>query len=207
MLCFRGRAMNSSILDHRSRDGRSPTNLYLLRNPLEFISEAHLRLRTMCTELDRLSWTETPEPDATASLIGYLLNELPLLLADEHENLVPYTLRRAEPEDEFPKFAKRLHNEHVRISDRLEVVTPALASLEPEEVIPESLRIAMRDLANETRRHVILENAILLPLARARLSEADLGRLRTAMLGRRGIENRLQDQLQDTRPCAQEPKP
>ncbi len=180
--------MNSATTEHRSTDGKTPTSVMLLRNPLDFIAEDHLRLRTMCRELDRLAEDTQIEDCAIAVMIEYLKKELPLLLADEDQDLIPMVLSRAEPEDELPKLIARLVQEHAAIGSHLKAVTGGLAGVILATELSGQLRDAMRELASATRRHLILENAILLPLARARLSEEDLHELRSAMLQRRGLD-------------------
>ncbi|OSQ49765.1 hemerythrin domain-containing protein [Marivita geojedonensis] len=181
--------MKSITTDQRSIDGKTPTNVMLLKNPLDFIAEDHLRLRAMSAELDRLAEATTIEGPAISEMIEYLEHELPLLLADEDDDLMPRILSRAEPEDELPKLAKRLEKEHSDISDHLKAVTSGLAGLALATSLSDTLRTSMIELANAARRHLILENAVLLPLAKARLTEEDLHALRSAMLKRRGLES------------------
>ena len=181
--------MKNITSDHRSIDGKTPTSVMLLKNPLDFIAEDHLRLRAMCAELDRLAQTTTIEGPAISGVIEYLEHELPLLLADEDDDLMPRILSRAEPEDELPKLAKRLEKEHSKIADHLKAVTSGLAGLALATSKSDKLRTSMCDLADAARRHLILENAVLLPLAKARLTEEDLHALRSAMLKRRGLES------------------
>ncbi len=181
--------MKSITTDHRSIDGKTPTSVRLLNNPLDFIAEDHLRLRAMCAELDRLAETAAIEGTAISGMIEYLEQELPLLLADEDDDLMPRLLCRAEPEDELPKLAERLEKEHAEIADHLKSVTSGLASLALATSLSDVLRTSMIELANAARRHLILENAVLLPLAKARLTKEDLIALRSAMLKRRGLDN------------------
>ncbi|MEM1431180.1 MAG: hemerythrin domain-containing protein [Pseudomonadota bacterium] len=181
--------MNSYTTSHRTTDGTSATSLWLLRNPIDYIAEDHLRLRAMCAEMDRLANSETADRDTAAMLSEYLGQELPLLLADEDDDLLPCLLRRAEPEDELPKLALRLHQEHTEISKHLSVVVIGVDALRPGREVPAALATALHALANATRRHLILENAVLLPLSRARLTKDDLRHLRAAMLKRRGLDD------------------
>lgn len=181
--------MKSITTDHHSIDGKTPTSVMLLKNPLDFIAEDHLRLRAMCAELDRLAEATVIEGPAISGVIEYLEHELPLLLADEDDDLMPRILSRAEPEDELPKLVKRLEKEHSKIAEHLNAVASGLAGLALATSISNALRTSMHDLADAARRHLILENAVLLPLAKARLTEDDLHALRTAMLKRRGLES------------------
>jgi hemerythrin-like domain-containing protein len=45
----------------------------------------------------------------------------------------------------------------------------------------------LTSFAGHVRRHLVAENAILLPIARARLTRADLARLSAHMRARRGL--------------------
>lgn len=181
--------MTTITTDHRTVDGKTPTSVLLLRTPLDFILEDHLRLRTQCAEMDRLSETTDIDACAVAALIEYLHYELPLLLADEDDDLMPLLAERALPDDELPKLAKRLENEHDAIAAHVARVESGLARLALHETMPAQLCEDLRALANASRRHLILENAVLLPLARARLTSKDLHRLRGAMLRRRGLDD------------------
>lgn len=183
--------MNTKASDHRTQDERSSQVALLLQNPIDFIAEEHYRLRAVCGELDRLSGSRAAEQVATRALIAYLENELTLILADEAEDLVPAAMARAEPEDEFPKLARRLHKENANILRQLSTVVSGLRASTLKRGLSGPLRDAMRELANASRRHLVLENAILLPLARARLTAEDLDGLRRAMLKRRGLESLL----------------
>ncbi len=172
---------------------KKPTSIKLLKDPLEFLSEDRARLRSVCTELDRLTLTPKIEQPAILALSDYLTKELPLLLADESEDLVPLILTKAEPEDELPQLAARLRGEHEKIVYLLEDVTSGFAALTGETKMPDVLREAMLDLANAARGHLILANAVLMPLARTRLTQSDLTALRLGMLKRRGLDDVFQE--------------
>ena len=89
----------------------------------------------------------------------------------------------------MPSLARRLGREHCEIEGCLGFVLGLLAASAPAAMTSSSFRQALRDLARVTRRHLILENAVLLPLARVRLTDADLVALRQAMLRRRGLQD------------------
>jgi iron-sulfur cluster repair protein YtfE (RIC family) len=181
--------MNDSITEYRNRDCRTPTNVRLLLNPIDFIAEDHLRLRAMCTELDRLAEAEPQEPDAMAEMQDYLTHELPALLDDEDVDLMPMVLARADPEDELPKLASRLAREHREIDRIRTAVRACLATYASGDMDCAGFPQTLRSLAQAARRHLIFENAVLLPLARARLTHEDLIALRQAMLRRRGLQD------------------
>ena len=185
--------MTKERFDGRPSDGRTPTSVWLMRNPIDFIAEDHLRLRTVCAEIDQLADADKPDPRALAELHDYLTGELPALLADEDKDLMPLVLKRAEPDDELPKLARRLEREHGEIEQCLDPVVGVLATPAPASRWSQDVRVRLRDLAAAIRRHLILENAVLLPLARARLNPPDLIALRQAMLRRRGLQDLFAD--------------
>ena len=55
-----------------------------------------------------------------------------------------------------------------------------------DDLTPED-RTVLTAFAGHVRRHLVAENAILLPIARARLTRADLRTLSKHMLSRRGL--------------------
>ena len=183
--------MNTRVNNHRTRDGKAPTRISLFQNPLDYITEDHWRLRAMCAEMIRLAEKKNTDAQARATLIGYLDHELPLLLEDEDEALMPMVLARAEAEDEIPKLVQRLQTEHAEITAYLEMVRGGLHAADPTEGMSDALRALLTSLSGAIRRHLILENAVLLPLARARLTRSDLNRLRKRMLDRRGLKDLL----------------
>ena len=180
--------MNSIAIDYRTTDGKSPTNVRLLRNPLDFIAEDHLRLRTMCAEMEK--WADAPkaEPEAVSEIRTYLTDELPRLLSDEDDDLMPCLLARAEAEDEVPKLADRLRKEHAEIEKGLAAAQNGLDQLLKDGADIASVAADLRHLANVARRHLFLENAVLLPLARARLTDDDLRAMRANMRARRDLD-------------------
>jgi len=185
--------MTDSIIDYRTPDGKSPTDTRLLRSPIDFIAEDHLRLRTMCAQMDCLAAEARPGARDVVELCDYMRHELPLLLADEDEDLIPRVLDRAEPDDDLPKLARRLDDEHGEIERLAATLRGALCRSSGGVALSGALRKSLCDLAAAVRRHLILENAVLLPLARARLTYRDLCELRHAMLRRRGLHDLFSD--------------
>jgi hemerythrin-like domain-containing protein len=175
--------------DPRRGDGLSPTDPRLLGNPLDFLHEDHLREREICVMLDRIAAAENPDQDAAAHAAGFLADELPLHFADEEEDLFPLLRQRCEPEDDIERALARLLADHVHAG----VETPDLVRLlrlvaEGEATLSPEDRALLTRYASHSRRHLVLENAIVLPLARARLTRRDLDRMRLAMLHRRGLD-------------------
>lgn len=167
----------------------APTDFALLADPLEFIAEDHLREREVCAALDRIATAPQPSAQDVASALAFLGKELPLHLSDEEEDLFPLMRRCCLPEDEIGRMINRLVQDHHHASVDTPEVISLLEGLGSAEVT-EQERQLLRRYSSYARRHLILENAVVLPIARLRLSESDLESLRLRMMQRRGIRPR-----------------
>lgn len=185
--------MTSRTHPARRGDGLSPTDLRQIGDPLDFIAADHLRIRAMCGELDRLAGAAHLTADEAAAMLSFLTEELPLLVADEDEDLLPLLMRRSMPEDDMPRLKLRLDQEHTRIVANLPEVIGTFERLaETGGAIDDLLVYRLSDFAGHMRRHLILENAILLPFARLRLTASDLETLTRRMLARRGLDRLME---------------
>ncbi len=180
--------MREFDIDVPRSDGAAPTPTDLLRDPLVFIAEDHMRARTMCATIDAFAAAPRRDERVLSAIQDFFADELMPLIEDESCDLVPLLAQRAEPEDDIPRLRTRLAAEHAALSTAMEQLKADLSAL-PRDLTPSplALRRALRDFTADLRRHLILENAILVPLARARFSEADLDQLRASMLARRGL--------------------
>lgn len=181
--------MTSRPTSPRRGNCLAPTDIALLGNPLDFLAEDHLRIRTMCAEIDRLAQAATVETAEARAVLDFLTEELPFLIEDEDCDLLPLLIRRSAPEDEMHRLKARLDQDHARIVGRLSDVVAVFAVLAKNGGrIPEAQREALHDFSADMRDHLLLENAIVLPFARLRLSESDLDSLGLCMLQRRGLD-------------------
>lgn len=158
--------------DRRLNTARSATHrLGTLENPLDFMAEDHLREREVCTLIDRMVEGEPVDHEDIAMMRTFLIDDLPKHLADE----------------EIDKMITRLQADHRHaIGDSPAIAALIVAQADRKKPLSETDCAKMSDFATHARRHLILENAILLPLARARLTKADLEKMRAHMLERRG---------------------
>ncbi len=173
----------------RRGDGLSPTDPSLLSSPLDFISADHVRERAVCGMLDRIAADEVPSEGDIAQTMEFLSNELPLHLADEEEDLFPLLRRRCTPEDDIERAIARLTADHrhpdfdtPRMVEYLRQVYGSIGRLNSDA------RAAVARYASHVRKHLVLENAIVLPLAHVRLTNRDLATLGSRMLKRRGLD-------------------
>lgn len=185
--------MTGPVQDLKRGECRFPTNPELLRDPLGFIQEDHLRERQICAWLDILADAERPDVDAGFCILEFLRVELPLHLEDEEQDLFPLLRRRCDAEDDIGRAIARLATDHCHAGEDTPLVIHDLERLvSAGGEFTGGMRARFRSYASHARRHLILENAIILPFARLRLTASDLETLRLRMMQRRGIE-RLED--------------
>jgi iron-sulfur cluster repair protein YtfE (RIC family) len=170
-------------------DCLSLTNLGLLGNPLDFIHEDHLRERETCAQLDSLASAETPDANEAACVLTFLRNGLPLHLEDEQEDLFPLLKRRCKPEEKIDRVIARLSADHRRAKEDTPAVVTILEGIEAanRKISNDEKSILVRYSAH-ARRHLTIDNAIIQPFARLRLTDLDLETLRLRMMERRGLD-------------------
>lgn len=153
--------------------------------PLEALIEEHFLQRQLTTEMERLAMGQTPNPALARTILRNLCRDLALHHADETESLFPRLRRRAAPEDEIEPLLNRLAAEHVAAGQAIAPLIPALVCMAGGALPTAEDRAALCALAQSERRHLIVENAIVLPLARMRLTAADKAAMREEMRARR----------------------
>lgn len=167
----------------------------LLENPLDFIVEDHMREREVCALIDRLVAALPVDSGKRRMILSFLTEQLPQHLADEEIDLFPLMLKRCDPEEDIKSVIDRLKSDHAHAL----VDAPAIAALieasEPDTAMFSEADCAqMTGFATHARRHLILENAIILPIARVRLTKSDLNAMKSHMLERRRPDRRGDDQ-------------
>jgi len=164
----------------------TPADERVQRDPLQHIAEEHLRQREVCAALDALAGADRPDRAAARDCLEHLTVFLPRHTRDEEEDLFPLLRRRSAPEDEINETLDRLYHDHTESHDALPRVIAALERMIAENApFTEDEAAAVSAFAQHERRHLIVENAIVLPLARVRLTKDDLGFLSLRMQLRR----------------------
>ena len=162
----------------------------LFSSPIDFIFADHFRIRIMCKIIDKIAEQETTNTDEIRALRRFLKEDFVLHIEDEEEDLFPLLKRRGKPQDKIQITLDHLSAEHD--SDLLDVeeISAVLRRIETDEpnsgLTPSELTLFKRFADNE-RHHLTIENAILLPLARARLTDDDLRSMAIRMAKRRGF--------------------
>jgi hypothetical protein len=169
--------------NHRDQDPSPAARS--IGNPLDFIAEDHRRERTVCGLIDRLVALVPISPAERQMALVFLREELPQHLRDEEVDLFPMMLERCAPEDEIERVIDKLTQDH----GHAVVDAPAIVALiqSQDDAMSRQARAAMDAFAVASRRHLVLENAIILPIARARLTPGDLQIMKRHMLERRGL--------------------
>ncbi|WP_206057158.1 hemerythrin domain-containing protein [Nitratireductor sp. XY-223] len=170
---------------------REPPPAVQLLSPLDYILSDHFRQRTLCAVLDKMAEAAGFDRELIEAVLDFLKSEFGLHVIDEEEDLFPLMRRRAMSEDAIDEVLGELSLEHA--SDRVDadrIVEGLAGALEANGAgfpAPQFARLLKRFAAKE-RRHLIVENAIIMPLARARLTDDDLRNLGRRMAARRGID-------------------
>lgn len=177
-------------MDQLSTDEIEDIPRELLSEPLDWFFAEHFRHRLFCRLVNDVAVAHVFDGERVTKLVEFLKNDLPLHIIDEEQDLFPLLRRRALPEDEVEKVLGLLSAEHRAdaaqahdVRDRLE---DCLARQSAPGMNPET-RKALQGFASQELRHLALENAVVLPIARLRLGKRDLDGLSRRLAARRGI--------------------
>ena len=162
---------------------------HLLASPLDFILADHLRQRVLCSLLDRLATRLRFEAGIAREVLAHIETDMAIHVIDEEQDLFPLLRRRALPGDQLEPVLGQLSIEHAEDGAQAgHIVAGLQAALDGRrEALDEALRTELSRFAVSQRRHLALENAVVMPLARKRLSPVDLKALGERMAARRGI--------------------
>lgn len=172
----------------RRADGAESISASLTADPLTFLAEDHMRQREICAMLNMVASQPFPEFRSMGVSLAYLRHEFLLHNADERTVLFPMMIARCEKEDEIGLIIDRLLRDHEGAEEQAQKVCQILETIMETSKAPnEADRAELKDFAGQCQRYLILENAIILRLARVRFSEKDLAMLSRKMLLRRGL--------------------
>ncbi|MBL6951889.1 MAG: hemerythrin domain-containing protein [Alphaproteobacteria bacterium] len=169
----------------------------LLREPIEYIFADHYRLRQVVAAMDRLlieGLFVSPLAEDNGSDVAvvrtYLVDELPIHIADEEEDLFPCLEQRCPGDGETGQILATLRQEHVEDFALLPPVTAGLDNLLAGGAVREGelFEASAARFVETQRRHIIWENNIVLPLARRYFTVDDMANMGHNMAARRNIE-------------------
>lgn len=168
--------------------GQDPTDTALIATPLDFISADHLRERQICAVIDRLAAAASFDRQAALTVLRFLNEELNVHMRDEAEDLFPLLAKRCPAEDDIARVITRICTDLKEATVLLPQVRMILSRcLDTGSDLAADDRKTLIRFAGHVRRHLAAENAILLPIARARLTRRDLNSLSRHMRSRRGL--------------------
>jgi hemerythrin-like domain-containing protein len=169
-----------------------PLDRRLLARPLEFITAEHYRLRAALTQLDWLARSSMGDGrrKLAKALLRYFVEDYPLHAADEEADFFPLLRLRCANDTAFLASLDTLAGEHSENVARLAVIVAGLRGIadagQRDEILP-AFAAGARAYTEALRRHIAWENAVLMPVARARLQSPDLRRLAQKLAARRGL--------------------
>lgn len=177
-------------MTYQSAPAIEPIPRDLMREPLDWLFAEHFRQRQLCREMERLAHEPGFLGDLTAEVVDFLRHDLALHVLDEEEDLFPLLRRRCLPEDDVERVLGVLSADHRTDLDLARVIRTRLeACLDARSPASRDLELkkALVAFAEQERRHVALENAVVLPIARLRLLPSDLETLSRRLAARRGL--------------------
>lgn len=163
--------------------------LHLLAEPIEWFFAEHYRHRQACKMIEAAAAAMVFDGPMLVELIGFLDHDLPLHVIDEEEDFFPLLRRRCEAGDDVERVLGMLSAEHRADVVQAGAVRAHLQACLERQCAPgldPAQRKAMINFAAQERRHLGLENAIVLPIARLRLTSEDLLALGRRLAARRG---------------------
>jgi hemerythrin-like domain-containing protein len=161
------------------------------RDPLAFLYAEHYRNRVICNTLDAASLPleRSLSIRELEAIVDFYTIDRPFHIADEEDSLFPLLRKRCRPSDNLPEILAQLEAEHRSDQDLVETVLDGFVMLMQHRTVanPDMLVSRSRAMADFQRRHLAWENGVVMPLAKRRLTKADLVDLARAMAERRGV--------------------
>ena len=125
-------------------------------------------------------------------ILKFLDFEIPLHIIDEERDLFPLLRRRCKPDDNMDQILTDLSADHAIDLQNCEKLTSFL-----DQALNEGRGLGVRRswvdtikrYCDDQLQHIAIENAVVLPIARIRLSKADQRKLGRNLAKRRGWED------------------
>lgn len=172
-------------LDTKALDRLDPA---LLAHPLAYILADHHRHRALCSALEALGEQSPPDAKLLTQVLHHLETEMARHRADEEEDLFPLLRARARDED-IERVLALLVREHRQDEIDTRIIAEGLTECRDQNAASLDLDLCerIRLFVRRQRRHLAVENAIVMPLAEARLGPADRRLIAENMARRRGF--------------------
>ena len=169
---------------------RIPDNILL--EPIDYLFADHCRQAVLCDAIHHFVahfFDDPLNPDRAATILSCLEIDVNLHIADEELDLFPRLRLRVKAADRFPELLRLLDKEHDRNRTLVEQVCADLKRLAQGQSLedPDRFCRSASALAASHLSHLEWENAVLLPLARLRLTHEDLNAMGKTMAARRSV--------------------
>lgn len=153
-----------------------------------WLSAENARHRHLCDELAHVATQRTAPPALLRRLAEGMATDVALRVADEADDLFPRLRARMEGEDEIARVLGILTADHeadqLAVGElQLALTAAAKAGVGPAE--SPGLAAMIEQFITHDRRHIALVNAVLLPIARLRLTPGDQQDMARSMAARR----------------------
>lgn len=171
----------------------------LLGDPIEYLIAEHTRQRVLCDVLDDISNSNQTDGELVGEVLNFLKEDFKRHVLDEEMILFPALEHVGQPDARFHEVLAQLHQqheEHRSLSNEIIRLLEDLLSSAQDSGPSRKLSTMLQDFAAVEREHLILENAIVLPIAKAELSSATLVKLSAEMEARRGIKPEGEDNVE-----------
>ena len=159
----------------------------LIAEPLDYLETENYRVRALLSLLARIG----TEPRAGARFaiahlaISFILLDLARHVLDEDEGLFPLLRIRCEIADGLEKILEMVAKEPARDAAECVAIVNGLEAVCIDRTIGDGLRGVLKRFIESQRRVLALEDTIVLPLARRRLTDSDRSCLSRNMRDRR----------------------
>lgn len=150
-------------------------------NPIALVRDEHALQLELCEVLDAIASAlpEEFDPALAVTALSILQGSVPAHTRFEDEALFPLLRRRLPPEDPVTATLLELASEHDRDKDLVDELTEAMKSAIATGRIEnrDELAVQLAGFCDSRRRHIACEDFVVLPVANAVLTGADLAEL------------------------------
>lgn len=167
-----------------------PSHPDAFADPLDVIVGDHYRIRAMlglASVLSRGRSTPRVREITARALLAFLRVDLERHLADEEVHLFPMLEQRLAPSDLLDPSLRQLAAQHAGTRAAMALMAEEFARIAEDPGPPPGARLrrCVEAFAQAKHRHIAIETAMVLPLARARLTPRDWGALGRGLAARR----------------------
>ena len=175
---------SGAIGDEDPRAAIDPAETSLIAAPLDFLYAEHLRQRQLAKILTLIA-DGLINRRTISAVIAFIKTDLAQHILDEEISFFPFLRPLCHSEDNVDAILNLLAEEHRADESESETMIATLEIMAKGGEPGDAARASVRDFADRLRHHLALENGVLLPLARARMTRDALRLVAQSMAARR----------------------